>query len=70
MGHFSDNHEDRNNQHETSHKLGDETRHPLSSLTESQWKLKQQHDQNSQWKENHGRTNTSVRRNKEIHQIH
>ena len=30
-----------------SHKLCDETGHPILSLLESQWKLRQQHDQNS-----------------------
>ena len=34
------------NQHENSHKLCDETGHSIVSLTESQWKLRQQHDQN------------------------
>ena len=46
MEHLSNDHEDRPNQHETSHKLCDETRHPAVNLMESQWKLKQQHNQN------------------------
>ena len=37
--------------------------HLILSLTEIQWKLKQPHDQ---WMENHYRTNTSLRRMKEI----
>ena len=40
-------HEDRPNQHENSHKLCDETGHPVLSLTESQWKLRKPHDQKS-----------------------
>ena len=45
MEHLSYNHEDCPNQQEDSHKLYDETAHPVLSLTESQWKLRQ-HDQN------------------------
>ena len=41
--HLSNDHEDRPNRHENSHKLYDETGHPVLSLTESQWKLRQQH---------------------------
>ena len=44
MEHLSNNHEDYPNQHENSHKLCDETRNPLLSLTESQRKLRQQHN--------------------------
>ena len=46
MAHFSNDHKDRPNQHENSHKLCDETRHPVVDLTASQWKLRQEHDQN------------------------
>ena len=46
MEHLSNDHEDHPNQHENSHKLCDETGHPVLSLLESQWKLRQQHDQN------------------------
>ena len=46
MEHLSNYYEDRPNQHENSHKLWDETGHPVTSLMESQWKLSQQHDQN------------------------
>ena len=46
MEHFSNDHEERPNLHENSHKLFDETGHPVLTLTESQWKLRQQHDQN------------------------
>ena len=46
MEHLSNNHEDCFNEHENSHNLYDKTRHPILSLMESQWKLKQQHDQN------------------------
>ena len=46
MEYLSNNHEDRLNQHENSHQLYDKIRHPALSLTESQWKLRQQYDQN------------------------
>ena len=36
---------ERPNQHENSHKLGNEMGHPFWSLKASQWKLRQQHDQ-------------------------
>ena len=45
MEHLSTDQEDHTTQHENSHKLCDETGHPILSLLESQWKLKQ-HDQN------------------------
>ena len=45
-GTFSNVHEDRHNLHENSHRLCDEIRYPLLSLTENQWKLRQHHDQN------------------------
>ena len=46
MEHLSNDHEDHSNQHKNGHKLCNETGHNISSLTESQWKLRQQHDQN------------------------
>ena len=46
MEHLSNDHEEHPNQHENSHKLCDETRHPVVDLMEDQWKLGQQHDQN------------------------
>ena len=48
MDYLSNNHKDSPNQYKTSHKLCDETGHPLANLMESQWKLRQQHDQNFQ----------------------
>ena len=42
----SNDHEDHPNQHENSHKLFDETGRLVVNLMESQWKLRQQHDQN------------------------
>ena len=39
-------HEDRRKQHENNHKQCNETGHPVVNMMESQWKLKQQHDQN------------------------
>ena len=46
MEHLSNDHEDHPNQHENSHKPRDETGYPVLSLSESQWKLRQQNDQN------------------------
>ena len=46
MEHPSNDHEHHTNQHENSHKLCDETGHPIMNLMESQCKLRQQHDQN------------------------
>ena len=46
MEHLSNDHEDRHNQHKNSHKLRDEMGHLVVNLMESQWKLRQQHDQN------------------------
>ena len=40
MENLSNDHEDRPNQHENSHELCDETRHPVMNLMESQWKLR------------------------------
>ena len=44
MEHLLNDHKSRPNQHDISHKLYDETRHPVLSVTERQWKLRQQHD--------------------------
>ena len=46
MEHFSNDHKDYPNPH-NSYKLCNETGHPVVNLTESQWGLKQEHDQNS-----------------------
>ena len=46
MEHLSNDHEDHPNQHKNSHKLFDETGHPVVNLIKSQWKLRQQYDQN------------------------
>ena len=46
MEHLSNDQEDHLNQQENSHKLCDETGHLVVILMESQWKLRQQHDQN------------------------
>ena len=45
MEHLSNDHENHPSQHENSHKLRDKTEHHVLSLLESQWKLRQQHDQ-------------------------
>ena len=64
MEHLSNDRKDHPNQHKNSHKLCDETGHPVVNLMESQWKLRQQWDQNFQWRESHSRTNTSFRKKK------
>ena len=46
MEHLSSDHKDPPNQHENSHKLCDEMGHPIVNLMESQWKPRQQNDQN------------------------
>ena len=46
MEYLSNDLEDHPNQHKNSHKLCDETGHPIVNLMESQWKLRQQHHQN------------------------
>ena len=46
MEHLSNDHEDHPNQHDNSHKLCDKAGHPVVNFMESEWKLRQQHDQN------------------------
>ena len=46
MEHLSNDRKDHPNQHENSHKPRNEMRYPVLSLLETQWKLRQQHDQN------------------------
>ena len=46
MEHLSNDHKDHLSQHGNSHKLCNETGDPIVNLMESQWKLRQQHDQN------------------------
>ena len=46
MENLSNDHKKHPNQQGNSHKLCDETGLPVLSLLESQWKLRQQHDQN------------------------
>ena len=50
MEHLSNDHENCPNQHKNSYKLYKETGHTVLSLTESEWKLRQQDDQNFQMK--------------------
>ena len=45
MEHLSNDHKDHPNQHKNSHKLCNETGHPILNLIERQWKLRQ-YDQN------------------------
>ena len=44
MEHLSNDHKDHLNQYKNSHKLYDETGHPLVNFMESQWQLTQQYD--------------------------
>ena len=46
MEHLSNDQEDFLNQHENTHKLCDETGHPIDNLMKSKWKLRQHHDKN------------------------
>ena len=46
MEHLTNDHKDHPNQHENSHKQCDETGQLIVNMMESQWKLRQQHDQN------------------------
>ena len=46
MEYFSYDDKDHLNQQKNSHQLCNETMHPVLSLMEGKWKLKQQHDQN------------------------
>ena len=48
MQHLSNDHEDHSNQHKNSHKPSNEMGYPVVNLMESQWKLRQQHDQDFQ----------------------
>ena len=65
MEHLSNDHEEHPNQHKNSNKLYTEMVHPILNLTESQWKLRQQHDQIFPMEGSHCRTNTSIKnRNK------
>ena len=45
MEYLSDDYKERPNQHKNLHKLCDKKRHLIVSLTESERKLRQQHDQ-------------------------
>ena len=46
MEHISNDYNNHPNQHKNSPKLCDETGHAVVSLTESEWKLREQHGQN------------------------
>ena len=46
MGHLSNGNKDHPNQNKNSHKLCEEMGHPIVNQLESQWKRRQQHDQN------------------------
>ena len=61
MEYLSNDHKDCLNQHKNSHNLWDETGYPVVNL-DGNWGNSM--IRNPQWRESHGRTNTSVRRNK------
>ena len=46
MKRFSIDHKYLPNQHKNSYNLSNETNHPVLSLVESQWELRQRNDQN------------------------
>ena len=46
MEHLSNDHEERPNHHENSHKQCSETMHLIVNMMERQWKLRQHNDQN------------------------
>ena len=46
MEHLSNDHQGHPNQHKNSNKQCNEMEHPVVDMMESQWKLRQQHDQN------------------------
>ena len=46
MDYLSNDHKDHPYQHKKIHELCDETGYPIVNFMESQWKLRQQHDQN------------------------
>ena len=59
MEHLSNDQKDCHSQHRNSHMLWDKVGRPVVSLTEIQWKLRQQHDQDMIVEQN-----TGIRRNK------
>ena len=44
--HLNDHKEHANQQEKNSHKLCDETGHPIVNMMERPWKLRKRHDQN------------------------
>ena len=46
MEHLSNDHKEHLNQHENSHYQCNEMGHLIVNMMESQWKLRQQHNQN------------------------
>ena len=64
MEHLSNDHEDRANQHENSHKLMQWSGSSCCEFDGKSMEMRKHHDQNSQWSESYCRTNTSIRRNK------
>ena len=53
-------HKDCPNQQKNGHKQCNETGHLIVNMMKSQWKLRQLHGQNFQWRESHCRTNSSI----------
>ena len=62
MEHLFNDHEDCLNEHKNSHKLCNEMGNPIVNLMESQWKLRQQDDQNFPMEEKPCRANTSIKK--------
>ena len=63
MEHLSNDHEDRANQHENSHKLMQWSGASCCEFDGKSMEMRKHHDQNSQWSESYCRTNSSIRRN-------
>ena len=66
MEHLLNQLEDHFNQHKNSHNQCNEIGHPVLSLMENQWNLRQTHNQIFPWRASHCRTNTNFRRKEEI----
>ena len=67
MEYVPNDHEDHSNQHENSLNRYNETGHHFVNMIEGQWKLRQQDDQKFPMQgKTLKKTNTSIRRKKEI----
>ena len=66
MEHLLNDQEDHPNQHKIGYKLFHQTGHPVVNMMGNQWKLRQQHKKNFPMEGHHCRTDTRIRRKKEI----